>query len=297
MGSKLDKLIQKQVLQRGQFPSWIQKAVQYEVLTGSFAYSCSDGLSDYDILGFCMPSKEMLFPHLAGKLHGFDEIETFGQWQKHHVIDKDANAGKGQEYDFTIYNIVKYVKLCHDNNPNMIDTLFVARDCILHSTPVAEMIRARKELFLSKKCFHKFTGYLHSQISKLDREPVGKRKALVDLHGFDTKYAMHGVRLSCQIEQILTDGTLDLRRDAEMYKAIRRGEWTLKQVKDWVGSKELHLQQLYEKSKLRHKPATKEIKQLLLDCIETHYGTISEAEIVNPDKYKSLVDQIRELVQ
>ena len=297
MGSKLDSIIEKELIGKGDFPTWLQKSTQYEVCMGSTAYGCATDKSDLDVYGFCMPPKEIVFPHLNGSLHGFDDIKEFWQWQKHHIQDPSALAGKGQQYDFTIYNIIKYFKLCMDCNPNMVDSLFVPNDCVLHITPLAGMVRAKKDLFLSKKAFHKFTGYLHSQVAKLDRKPEGKRKESYDIHGFDLKFLYHAVRLASEISQILEFGTVDLRRDRELYKAIRRGDWTLDQGKKWLNEKEGQLSRLYESSPLRNTPARADIKQLLLDCLETYYGDLAKAEFHNPNRYQTLVEQIREIVR
>ena len=179
MGSKLNWLISKEALPKGSFPQWLQKQTHYEVCTGSIAYGCNTDASDFDVYGFCTPPKTDIFPHLDNKLHGFDSVQPFGQWQLHHI------KFQKKEYDFTIYSIVKYFKLLMDNNPNIIDSIYVPADCLLHCTPMAAHVRQNRDLFLSKKGFHKFTGYLHSQLAKLDRKPVGKRKERVQAQGFD----------------------------------------------------------------------------------------------------------------
>jgi predicted nucleotidyltransferase len=196
MGSKLEKVIGKELVPKGSFPSWLKKSTQYEVLTGSVAYGCSTDTSDMDIYGFCVPPKNIVFPHTNGVLYGFDNPKEFWQWQKHHIIDEAS----GMNYDFTIYNIVKYFKLCMDCNPNMVDSLFVPGDCVLHCTPIAGMVRARKEIFLSKKAFHAFTGYLHSQIAKLDRKPVGLKEVqdFEEKHGLDHKSVYDDIINECK---------------------------------------------------------------------------------------------------
>lgn len=297
MGSRIHEAINKDLLPRGSYPSWMKSCVHYEVITGSVAYGISDDTSDMDIYGWCIPPKRILFPYAENNLFGFDEPEVFRQFQKHGVVDPSANAGKGQSYDFTIFNIVDFCKKCMECNPNMLDALFVPRRCILHSSSIAEMIRQNRDLFLSKKAFHKFTGYLHSQMSKLDRQPIGKRKELVERMGFDTKYASHAVRLACQVEQVLELGTMDITRDRELYKAIRRGEWSLEQIRNWVAQKELQLNKLYNESKLRHTPEKNKIRELLLACIEQHYGSFTAAEYTESNKYKNVVQQIEDLIQ
>lgn len=296
MGSRVDEIVRKQLLPKGAIPTWLQKAVQYEVITGSYAYGASGGTSDMDIYGWAIPPREYIFPHTAGYLVGFERVPTFDQWQMHHVIDPTANQGAGQEYDFSIYGIFKYFRLCMDCNPNMIDSLFVPGHCIVHCTPVAGLVRQNRDRFLSKQAYHKFNGYLHAQMAKLDRKPEGKRVELVEKYGFDVKFAYHAVRLGCQLEQVLETGTMDLCRDKEMYKAIRRGEWSIDQIRKYVFEKQQRLERLYEKSKMRTKPDKVGIKQLLLDCLEQHFGSLSQAEVANPDKYRLIVQQIAELV-
>lgn len=102
-------------------PDWMINSLHYEVITGSVAYGCNDvDKYDMDTVGFCMPKKNVIFPHLAGHITGFGkQPDKFEQWdQKHFFIDNK------QEYDFAIYNIVKFFQLCMKNNPNIIDCLF-----------------------------------------------------------------------------------------------------------------------------------------------------------------------------
>lgn len=286
----LQRCIQKNLLPRGSYPQFIENGTLYQVIMGSQAYGIATESSDIDIYGFCVPPKDVVFPHTAGKIYNFDSFEGFDVWQNHHVKDPDRN----KEYDFSIYNLVRYVRLLTDGNPNIIDSLFVPRNCILHSTPVSEQLRQNKHLFLHKGCFYKFTGYMMSQISKLDREPTGKRKESFDKWGFDLKYASHAVRLGLQLEQVLTEGDLQLDRNRETLKSIRKGEWTVKEVKDWVHSKERDLQTAYTNSKLPNKPDTDRIRQLLIDMLEHHFGSAALVEHI--DKYEQAFRQIAEIV-
>ena len=43
-------------------------------------------------------------------------------------------------------------------------------------------------------------------------------------HGYSTKFAYHIVRLLNEVEQILTEHDLDLERNREQLKSIRRGD-------------------------------------------------------------------------
>ncbi|MEO7716668.1 MAG: nucleotidyltransferase domain-containing protein [Capsulimonas sp.] len=280
-------------------PKFLPNNIQYETIMGSVAYGVSNDLSDTDLYGFCIPEKETVFPHLRGEIPGFGQpIPKFEQWQEHHVLDQSAGGGKGRTYDLAIYNIVKYFQLCMENNPNMIDSLFTPRTCVLHSTQVGNMVRENRRLFLHKGAWHKFKGYAYSQIHKMNSKdaPVGKRQELVAQFGYDVKYAYHVVRLLDEVEQILTEGDIDLQRNREQLKSIRRGEWTQADILSHFERKERDLETLYTNSKLAHAPDEVKIKQLLLDCLEHHYGSLSEC-VVNVDAAADTLRRIRGILE
>lgn len=264
-------------------PPWLPENVHYETLMGSVAYGVSGDASDSDIYGFCIPQKDMVFPHLRGEILGFGrQKKRFEQWQQHHVIDEEAR----KEYDFSVYSIVKYFQLAMDNNPNMVDSLFTPDFCVQHITRVGVMVRENRRLFLHKGSWHKFKGYAYSQLHKANiknPEPGSKRAEIVERFGWDVKFGYHVVRLIDEAEQILSEGDLDLQRNREQLKAIRAGEMSLEEVQQWFSLKEKALEELYTSSKLQHKPDERAIKQLLLHCLEEHYGSLDGC-IVNPDE-------------
>jgi len=276
-------------------PSFLATNVHYEAMTGSISYGVSSDNSDMDVIGWCIPPKYIVFPHTAGFITGFgrfDKPEVFEQYQQHHIQDLSACKGKGQEYDVTIYNIVKYFMLCMECNPNMVDSLFVPSNCILHITQIGQMVREKRQIFLCKLAWHRFKGYAHSQIHKMEnKNPEGKRKELVEQFGYDVKFAYHIVRLLGEIEQILTEGDLDLQRNREQLKAIRRGEWKQEEIIEYFNKREKELESVYDNSTLPHKPREAEIKELLLECLEHHYGSLDKC-IVSEDKLEKALREI-----
>lgn len=264
-------------------PKFLYDNTMYATYMGSVAYGVSNISSDVDIYGFCVPPKDSVFPHLSGEITGFGtQIQRFEQFQQHHIKDKSAN----KEYDITIFNIVKYFQLCMENNPNMIDSLFVPRTCIIHSTAISEHVRETRKLFLHKGAYHKFKGYAYSQMHKMRiKEPeVGsKRYEMVQQYGYDLKFAYHVVRLLSECEQILIEGDLDLQRNREQLKSIRRGEWSLEQIEQFFQDKEKQLEELYVKSVLPYKADETKLKTLLLECLEMHYGSLEKAIYIAPN--------------
>ena len=137
------------------------------------------------------------------------------------------------------------------------------------------MVRSRRKLFLHKGAFHKYKGYAYSQMHKIrTKKPVASRKAEYDKHGYDLKFAYHTVRLMNQAEQILIEGDLDLERNRQQLKDIRKGYWSLEQVEKYFEEKERSLEAVYASSTLQHKPDQEVIKRLLLNCLEITYGSL-----------------------
>lgn len=92
--------------------------------------------------------------------------------------------------------------------------------------------------------------------------------------GVDHKKMYHVARLLLQAEQAMTTGTLDLEANKELLKAIRRGEWTLDQLKDWFHKRERELETLYIDSELPYTADMVKLKELLMQCLEVKFGSI-----------------------
>lgn len=269
-------------------PSWLGVNTAYESVMGSVAHGVSDDLSDYDITGFAIPPKHVVFPHTEGEIMDFGtQKKRFKVYQQHHVTHPDEsywNRDKTEKvnrvYDLNIYSIIWYFHLCLDNNPNMLDSLFSPRDCVLTSTPIAELVRENRRNFLHRGSWHRYKGYAYSQLHKMKGKNVeegSKRAAIRERYGYDVKFAAHTVRLLYGAEMILTEGDIDMRRHKEHIKAIRRGEVEQDEIIRWVAEKEAALERVYEECKLpdRKESLEPQIKELLLNCLEMHYGSLS----------------------
>jgi len=279
-------------------PKFVAENTHYETMMGSVAYGVSSDTSDVDVYGFCIPPKEMVFPHLAGDIPGFGrQKKRFDQYQQHHIDVADELGGRGRVYDVSIYNIVKYFSLCMENNPNLIDSLFTPQSCVLHITKIGNRVRESRHRFLHKGCWPKFKGYAYSQLHKMaGKNPTGKRRELREEFGYDVKFAYHVVRLLDEAEQILTHGDVDLQRNREHLKAIRRGEVSEEDLRRWASDKEQQLENVYHQSNLPHGPDEPAIKKLLLECLEEHYGSL-EGCIVEPDAATQALREVREVLQ
>jgi predicted nucleotidyltransferase len=290
----LEKLENKQLIHP---PTWLVSNTHYLTTMGSIAYGTATDTSDFDVYGFCIPQKTTIFRHLAGEIEGFGrQTQRFEQWIEHNIYDKDAQGGVGRTYDLQVFNIVKYFNLLLNNNPNTIDSIFTPTDCVLHCTSIGNMVRDNRKKFLHKGIIPQLRGYAHSQLAKAGSQTkIGKRKEDVEEFGFDRKHLYHLYRLTMQAEDILTTGELDLRKNREVLKTIRRGETSLDEARAWFEAKEKHLDKLYHDSKLSWGPDEEFMKQLLLQCLEHHFGSLDKC-VVNVGKAEQTLRDIRNLL-
>ena len=269
-------------------PKWMKDNIQFATIFGSVAYGMSTDLSDMDIYAYCIPPKTYLFPHLAGYIDGFGTNPPhFDEFQQHHISYNDRS------YDVKVFNIVKFFELARLGNPNCVEILFTTQNCILKQTVVGQLIRENRKLFLSKKCWPRFKGYAYSNIKFInDYKPQGKRMETIQKYGWDVKAGAHLLRLINEIEQILMYGDLDLTANADQLRQIRNGKFTANEVMDIFNEKEKSLEKLYLESTLQNEANEEEIKQLLLKCLEMHYGSLNDAII---KQEKSIADIYKEL--
>lgn len=276
-------------------PKFLCDNCVYLTIMGSQAYGVPSSNSDIDLYGLAIPPKNDIWP--VGDIPGFGrQKQRFEQFQQHHIKTLDGK----KQYDITVMSIIKYFNLFMENNPNCVDAMFTPRECIVHSTRISELIRDNRKLFLHKGLWHKFRGYSYSQLTKMgSTKREGNRKETYEAYRYDLKHAFHLIRLLNECEQLLTTGDLDLRQNNEQLKAIRRGEWTEQQVREYFTLKEKQLEDLYHSSTvLPYSPDEAKIKKLLLECLEMHYGSISEAIRLDIDptiKLLEIADSIFEL--
>jgi predicted nucleotidyltransferase len=133
---------------------WIEDRTIYLARHGSHAYGTALPTSDHDLRGIAIPPR----PYYLGWLHHFEQYEHKG------------------EPDVVIFELRKFLSLAADCNPNVLEILFVAPEDQLKVTPVAERLLAEREIFLSKKARHTFSGYAISQLKRIETH----RKWLLD---------------------------------------------------------------------------------------------------------------------
>lgn len=123
----------------------IEDRTIFLTLTGSRVYGTADESSDYDYRGVAIPPKR----YFLGSGARFDPHEQH------------------EPHDTTVVGINKFLKLAADNNPNVMELLWIPEKFWTVVTPAWRSIVAARDLFLSKKCYHTFRGYAHSQLRRV----------------------------------------------------------------------------------------------------------------------------------
>jgi hypothetical protein len=123
---------------------------------------------------------------------------------------------------------------------------------------------------------------------------ITRNQGCVAIQG-NCKFAYHVVRLLDEVEQILTEGDLDIRRNKAQLKAIRRGEVPEEEIHRWASEKEKALEKAYEDSKLPYGPNQEAIKTLLLECLEEHWGSV-EGCVVTEERIVQALRDIADVI-
>lgn len=105
------------------------------------------------------------------------------------------------------------------------------------------------------------------QLWKQQRNPA--RSALEAKFGYDTKHAMHLVRLLRMCREILTTGQVLVKRpDREELLAIRAGAWRYEDLLTWAENEDQALNELYKTSPLPRTPDRHQLDALCIEVIE-----------------------------
>ncbi|BCP41411.1 hypothetical protein MINTMi27_15040 [Mycobacterium intracellulare] len=163
-----------------------------------------EGHDDRDEMGICIEPASCVIG-----------LEKFEQYQ-YRTQPEGVRSGPG-DLDLVIYSLRKWARLAAQGNPTVLLMLFAP----VHEWVVPAMaggkamgmeLQAQKDLFLSRDCGRRFLGYLKAQKERMLglRSQRTNRPELIDLYGFDTKFAYHAVRLGVQGVELLTTGNITL---------------------------------------------------------------------------------------
>jgi uncharacterized protein len=198
------------------------------------------GQDDRDEMGICLEPSRFV-TGLARVPAGTTAMEAtvdFEQYERHTAWDRPgglANRSGAGDLDVIIYSARKWARLALAGNPTVLLALFVPdAEVVFRNAAGAELVD-NAHRFVSRLAADRFLGYLRAQRDAMTGASGARtnRPELVAEHGFDSKFAMHALRLGVQGVELLSTGriTLPVPEPArERLRAIRRGEVTLLDV-------------------------------------------------------------------
>ena len=152
------------------------------------------GTDDRDEMGVCIEPADYLL--------GLRQFEHF----VYRTRPEGVPSGPG-DLDLTIYGLRKYCRLALKGSPTTLLLLFVPSPQLLVRTELGDQLQALAPAFVARRTGTAFLGYLDAQRRGLvgDRHMPRTRERSVR-HGYDTKYAMHALRIGYQGEELLSTG-------------------------------------------------------------------------------------------
>jgi predicted nucleotidyltransferase len=161
------------------------------------------------------------------------------------------------DLDQVVYSLRKFCRLALSGNPSIL-ALFYAP--IISSQELGLQLREASDWFAARSAGKAFLGYMTQQRQRLlgERGQMNvKRPELVEQHGYDTKYAMHMLRLGFQGVEFLETGwlTMPMPEPIRDYLiSVRKGEVDLNEALTRAGMLESRVQDLLDESPLPERP-------------------------------------------
>ena len=233
---------------------WMQSSLILLTRTGSYAYGTNTESSDHDYKGICIPPIE----YYLG-LKSFNEYNTAGGKSWKNTAD---------DVDVSILHLNKFVSDAMQGVPNNIEMLFVREQDIIYCNSIGKELIENRHLFLSKAIRKKFGGYANGLKYKLiNGANRNNRSDLIEKYGYDTKAAMHCMRLFMGAISILQSGnysTYMCEKDRKLLLAIRNGCYSLDSVINLIKANDKIMSYWLENSELRECADYDNVNKLLI---------------------------------
>jgi predicted nucleotidyltransferase len=183
----------------------------------------------------------------GAKLGATDDTDWYGLYipppvkvlgldrEEHFVFTTGGKPGGNgpQDVDVCLYTLAKWAGLAAKGNPAALHFLFAPLE---FTTPAWTRISQHAELFLARTHVLPFLGFADDQMKRLLGQKGQKniqRAALEEEHGYDTKYAMHVIRLYGEAKELMESGRITLPRpNREELIEIRKGKYRLGQIQE-----------------------------------------------------------------
>lgn len=222
------------------------------------------GTDDRDEMGVCLEPRRYVV--------GFGKFE---QWVYRSAAERERDAGarsRAGDLDLTVYSLRKWARLALQGNPTVLLLLFLPDSAIVIRTNVGAELQKLAPAFASRRAGKRFLGYLEAQRQRLVGERGQRdinRNELVEKFGYDTKYAMHMLRLGYQGVEFLESGrlTLPVREPIRSHLMdVRQGRSNLPDILAECTHLEVQLGELLDSSQLPSEPDYKTVESFVMEA-------------------------------
>lgn len=230
------------------------------VLAGSRLYGIDTAESDYDYVGALVEPIEYRvgldnYSQGSNAQHGFEQ----------HTFKED-------NYEGTVYSVWKLASMFAEGNPTSLCTLF--------ATPLVDQYGICTDEFrkmvVSQKSGYRFLKYMEAQRKSMlaQRSKGITRTALIEAHGYDTKFAGNLIRLGFQGIEFLKYGTITLpmsSAEREVVRHVRAGEWSEASVLIFAEDLQRRMVVALERCSLPDEADWKAVSDWLVGTYEAHW--------------------------
>lgn len=235
------------------------------VQVGSGVHGTSiSGQDDRDEMGLCLEPPQFVtgLARVPNGTLGEGTSVVFEQYERHTAWDRPgglANRSGAGDLDVIIYSARKWARLALDGNPTVLLVLFVPDQEVVFRNPAGAELVDNAHRFVSRLAASRYLGYLRGQKAAMTGETGAhtNRPELVAAHGYDTKYAMHALRLGLQGVELLTEGRITLpipQPHLEYLRMVRRGEVPLEEVLEAIDEVDARLAALQGSAQVPEQP-------------------------------------------
>jgi hypothetical protein len=246
-----------------------------KVLVGSGVHGTAlEGTDDTDYMGICIEPPEAVIGV------GSPGNPRFRQYQHRTAAertgDPHARSGPG-DVDLVVYSLRKWLRLALAGNPTVLLPMFTSGPDIAFIDDWGHDLRRAFPTFApSRAAGERFLGYLRAQRDKMLglRSTQTNRPELISAHGFDTKFAMHMIRLGLQGVEYLESGRITLpipEPERSWLVDMRRGRHTREEALARATELERRLELLLVDSDLPPSPDWDAANRWLVDTYRAHW--------------------------
>jgi hypothetical protein len=171
-----------------------------------------------------------------------------------------------------MYGLRKYCRLALKGSPTVLLLLFLGEEHVLERATLGWELQALAPAFVSRRAGRAFLGYVDAQRRGLvgERHATRTRELSVE-HGYDTKYAMHALRIAHQGLELLSGGRITLpvaEPERTRLLEVRRGEVPLRVVLNRLHERSSQLEDAILASSLPDEPDYDAVNAFLADAYQ-----------------------------